>query len=366
MYFAWLQLCRLALFARPHTVGPAVLSHAWEKARGMQMSATTDRPIPWSDTELVRSADRRPGVLLVGAGPAGRALADQLVARGKDVHLAHHEAPDVAAAQRHTVPVVTHPGFLPALARLIRLQRVDLVIPVDRAELSVIASGRMALGDHIDVVAPRPGALATSYDRYLTAWALRSHGIEVPNFAVPSDFSDAAAARAAIGARVVVRSRVAGGWTATALRESAEEWSRFDDDLFLQERIGGSAYKVMVYRPADGKGRVSTVLKESTGASDQVVAHRLRGGPAVTALERVGQAAVRALGVTGPAEVSLRRRADGTPVVLDLSVGFGRHTRLVPELLASVLHEHRVRSGRSTPGGAEPRPSASSAMEASQ
>jgi carbamoyl-phosphate synthase large subunit len=187
----------------------------------------------------------------------------------------------------------------------------------------------------------------------------------VPNFAVPSDFSDAESARRTLGGGFVVRSRIAKGRPATGLPAATQaDWSTLDDDSFLQEEVAGPAYKVVVYRPADGKGRVSTALEEVADADGERVTHRLRGGDSVTALERVGQATVRALGVTGPAEVSIRRRADGTLVVLNLDVGFGRHTQLVPEVLASVLHDHRMRPTRGTAGGAAaPDASVDPAME---
>jgi carbamoyl-phosphate synthase large subunit len=48
-------------------------------------------------------------------------------------------------------------------------------------------------------------------------------------------------------------------------------------------------------------------------------------------------AAVRALGLTGPVDVDVRRRADGTPVVLGVTARFGRNSGLAPEMLDAVL-----------------------------
>ena len=48
-------------------------------------------------------------------------------------------------------------------------------------------------------------------------------------------------------------------------------------------------------------------------------------------------AAVRALGLTGPVDVDVRRLVDGRPVVLEVNARFGANSAAAPELLDAVL-----------------------------
>jgi phosphohistidine swiveling domain-containing protein len=192
----------------------------------------------------------------------------------------------------------------------------------------------------------------------LTAWSLWSHGVPVPDFGVPSDFARAHATSPLLTGPLIVRPRRADGNQTTMLVEDPRDvdWNSVDDDLLVQEFVPGTSYKAIVYRPLQGKGRLTSVLEEVVLEDGEVVAAASTDARAVPEIERVAQAAVRAVGLTGPAEVSVRSRGGGMPVVLDVRVGFGPHSHLVPELLDMVLRDFPARkaahqtSGRVTEG----------------
>ena len=54
----------------------------------------------------------------------------------------------------------------------------------------------------------------------------------------------------------------------------------------------------------------------------------------------IAWAAVTALGVTGPADVDVRRDDTGLPVVLEVNARFGAQSAAAPAVLSSVLRAH--------------------------
>ena len=250
------------------------------------------------------------------------------------------------AGMCHLMPEPADSGFLPALARMVQRYGIDLVIPASSESLPVISIGRLSLG--VDVVVPGPGPTGTAHDRMLTALSLWSHGVAVPDFGVPSDFADTRAALDVMGGQLTLRSRWASGARVATVVDASDDldWSSMSDDWFVQGFVPGPAYSVVVYRPLDGKGRMSTVLEQSLRENMAGSVTRVPEGTAA-GVERVARAAVRALGLTGPLEVGIRCGAGGLPMVLDVKACFGSHSGMVPELLDAVLRDHPA----STPAG---------------
>jgi len=248
----------------------------------------------------------------------------------------------VQAVSSHVVPTLDDPGYVPALSRLVRRYEIDVVIPVSFFALQAISTGRVALDPEVGVVAPSAGAAAIVRDRLLVSSKLWSHGLTVPNFGVPSDFPDATTALRRMKGEFVLRSRFIDDGHSSSLVRTADdiEWSTLNDDTLVQQFVAGAAYAVVIHRPVDGGRRLTAVLEKTIRADGEVMTSRVRGDRPVSNIERTAQAAVRALGLTGPAEVLIRTNPDGIPIVLDVFAGFGPHSRLVPELLDVVMDEH--------------------------
>lgn len=286
------------------------------------------------------SRSHRAALVVGAASSSGRSLARQLVAYGLRVHCVDSRPVVVPAATCHQIP--GGPGVLPALARLVRDEHIDLVIPVSSVALSLVSVGRAAFGAHVDVVVPGPGPTAVAQDRLMTAWSLRAHGVEVPHFGVPSDFVEQQGMQSFLRRALMLRMRSTDREPRSELVDNATEldWASLADDILVQEFVPGTTYLAVLYRPLDGKGRLTTLLEETILDDGSIGAAVVGGESPLPAIQRVAQAAVRALGITGPAEVSLRDREGADPVVLDVRVGFGPHSDQVPELLDAVLRDH--------------------------
>lgn len=278
-------------------------------------------------------------LLVVGAdGPVERAIAEQLIVLEMEVHTAGSRPTNLPSVVGHMLPDPREAGFIPALARLVRRYGIELVIPANPAVLPPVSVGRPSIG--ADVLVAGAGPIATANDRVLTAWNLWSHGVAVPDFGVPSDFADAESALEIMGGQMAIRSRWASGRQPAVVVNASDEldWWAMSDDLFVQQFVPGTAYTVVVYRPVSGKGKLTAVFEESK--RDRNVVGRVVPPREVVEVERLAQAAVRALGLTGPVEVNIRRRVDGSPVVLSVKACLGEHSVAIPELLDAVLRNN--------------------------
>ena len=284
----------------------------------------------------------KPRVLITAAGgPAGRALAAQLKSRdipflGAD----SRELPAGAGFDAVRVPTATDPEMIPVLRRLVAREGINLVIPTASEELIHLSAARAGFGPDVRVIVGDPGPVALANDRLFTAWRLRSAGVPVPRFGVPGDFADAEAAMDAMDGAVVVKPRVLrNGGPLTIIDGSQQiDWSTLPDGQIIQEYIPGSEYLPMVFGTPVHNGAAPFVIvaERITGMAGTSQVRRAAAGQGMD-VGNLAMAAVRSLGLTGPVELDVRRRADGTPVVLDVRARFGASSGSAPELLDAVL-----------------------------
>ena len=296
-----------------------------EGARRLQTSgAVTSRPDgapePRGQTVLVTGVDR-----VVGA-----ALAHDFHARGFAVHGTHQRPgvdADVPGMRWHVVPRPDDPAYLPTLHRIVQRHGVSIVVPSLDEELLVMAGVRRWPDPGVLVVVSGPGAVNLAQDKLLACWQLSGHAVPTPTCASPSDFQNTHEALDAMGGAAVVRARRAGrtGIGARVVLDPSElDWDRLDDDFIVQQFVPGQEYLCVLYRP-DGPARRGTVVFEvvSPGPRHEEVRALLPGE--AEDVERTAWAAIRALGILGPAEVVVRRAADNTPLVLSMHPRFSRH-----------------------------------------
>jgi carbamoyl-phosphate synthase large subunit len=131
----------------------------------------------------------------------------------------------------------------------------------------------------------------------------------------------------------------------------AGHWDELDSSLIVQRFAPGTEYAPVVLRNRPCSDRDSdpddvvvvlekTELKE--GRVGNAVAVRRVEAPAAADVATLAVAAVRVLGLTGPADVDIRRMPDGMPVILEVNARFGANSAQAPELVDGVLRKLRV------------------------
>ncbi len=219
-------------------------------------------------------------VLVTGAGsPAGRAVCVALMLRGLHVTGADHRPAPRPGIDVLPVPGPSDHGLAAGVARVARRARAGLVVPTSAAELAPLSRDWPALEDAPPVLLPPASAVAVAASPLAMARALRRAGAAAP----------------------VVRSPPGEYAACVAV----------DDDP---------------RRDVVAVMRLSDLVRADVGEGPGLV--RV-DAPDLAGLAR---AAARAVGVRGPAELRVRRRAGGGTVI----------RRLVPCLGAVCLHAPEV------------------------
>lgn len=287
-------------------------------------------------------------ILITGCeSHAGQALGRQLAGSSHTVIGA-----DIATSRSNLfaatakVPAAADPSMLPALRRLLKEYEIDLLIPTVSDELPLVASASSSLLTHASVVIGGGSAVSIAHDKYLTMANLASRSVPVPRFALPSDFATTSQALDHMDGPLVIKPRIAAGGRDVQVIERAEDisWPVLDDSFIVQEFASGIEYAPMVYRPRTDYAAPFVVVVEKIalkeGRVGNAMAVRRLAGMEATEVMRIALQATEALGLVGPADIDIRCKADGSPVVLEVNARFGANSEQAPELLQAVLAEY--------------------------
>jgi carbamoylphosphate synthase large subunit len=261
-------------------------------------------------------------------GPAGHTVRELLLQRGHSVIGVDME-PSVAA-HIMGVPPANHPNFVPELDKIARNFHCNLVIPTVSEELPVLADQWNA--SLIPIVLSSLRSVLIADDKFATCGHLKFKGVSVPKYRLPSWEMDG------LGWPLISKPRIGRGGRGVVLHESEATLTGLDDGYVLQEFVSSAEYAPNIYC---NNGKSFAIVLKKTKLKQGVVGNAL-------VVERVNEPdiaelairAAEAIGLTGPADIDIRRRSDGTPVVLDINSRFGANLAYAPEVLDAALEDY--------------------------
>lgn len=274
-------------------------------------------------------------VLVTGAcGPAGRSLIDQLSARGVPA-VGCDMMPEPRADGIEVLGVLParDPGYLQDLDQLVLAQNATLLIPTVQEELPIVAED-----PPFQALISSEETIQICDDKWLTGQHLAAAGVPVPatvraESALPADI-------APLGIPVLSKPRVSRGGRGVVLHDQTSTIPK-EQGMLLSEFAPGTEYCVQMLR---GLGRDLCVVLEKTALREG----RVGNADAVRRVEvpdvaEVATAACEALGILGPADLDIRRRDDGTPLVIEVNARFGAQSAHAPEIIDAILAWHVAR-----------------------
>jgi carbamoylphosphate synthase large subunit len=244
-----------------------------------------------------------------------------------------------AADRNYLTPTLDHPAFFRALARVIKKERIDLLIPTSDAEVRVFAHRRARIPCRLFL--PRTSVIELCQDKYRLNIFLRARGVPAPLTYPVTSLGAIRKTFARLPGRSLVWCRAragSGGLAALPVRSPAQarSWIEYWRDM---RKVPATAFTLSEYLPGRDFSCLSLwnrgtliVLKTCqrlsyfTGGGSpsgiSSVSH-LAKTVAEPAVARVCVDAIRALDrrATGTFNLDLRENGEGVPCVTEINAG---------------------------------------------
>ena len=282
-------------------------------------------------------------ILVTGAaGPAGRSICDQLRRLGQRMIGVDMAAGAGGDPPILPVPAANDPKFPATLFDLAEQHGVSVIIPTVTEELPVLAP---FAGGKVPIVIAPLTSVAIANDKWWTCRYLDVAGVAVPRFQAVAPGFDPAAVAEQLGWPFVSKPRTGRGGRGVTVHRRHSGQPPTDLPALAQEFAPGTEYAVNLYCPGPGGRHVAVVLEKTGLAQGEIGNATTVRRVAAPDVADLAIRASRALYLHGPADLDIRRRADGRPVVLEVNARFGAHSAAAPEVLQRLLEEYRLVEG---------------------
>ena len=227
-------------------------------------------------------------------------------------------APALHVADRVAlVPRSDDPGYVAALAALVREQDIRLVVPLSDVDTALLAREGAALAP-ARVLGPEAEVADAMADKWLAHQLFEERGIASPRSWLPGDVpADArypllVKARRGYGSRDIYR--------VADPAELAHHLATTPVDSFVQERCQGEEFSIDVLCDFEGRclNAIPRTMLHSKGG-ESIKGRSLKDW----SLIEHGRQVAETIGIRGPANIQCFREPDGTLPITDVNTRFG-------------------------------------------
>jgi carbamoylphosphate synthase large subunit len=278
-------------------------------------------------------------ILITGVGgPAGRSAASYVRGKGLRTIGADMRDVDTPVDVFRQLPPVSGETFIEELLALIGKERPSLLIPTVSEELPVVARLIADIRKRgCSVFISQPDAVDTAHDKLRTMRFFEHTDVGVPRTfdeSTPREFVLQALGTPCLAKPCIGR----GGRGVVVYRSDGELLAEKRSGLLYQEFVPGEEYDLNLFVANDGTVESSAVLRKTllkqgvVGNAESVVRDDQRD------VDDLGRRAAARLGLSGPVDMDIRRRVDGTPLLLEINARVGGNVLAAPEILDALLH----------------------------
>jgi len=273
-------------------------------------------------------------VLVTGiGGPAGRSALAFFRDRGCEVVGTDVREVEETPHRFHTLPLVSDPVFTDELMALVERERPDLFVPTVTEELCLVAELAPEIRDlGVELFISGARAADVANDKLRTVRFFEGTTVAVPRTFTPSD--PRAGVVEALGLPLLAKPVFTRGGRGVMVHSTAEEAEADSrDGIIFQEFVPGAEFDGNLFVEDDGE-ITATVVLEKTELKDGLTGNAASVDRAERPdIEQFCARVVRELGLTGPLDIDVRLREDGTPVLLEINARLGGNVLSAPEIL---------------------------------
>lgn len=277
-------------------------------------------------------------VLITGiGGQAGQSAFNYFSNKGFPVIGTDIRDVDADVDSFYKIPPANELSFPNALMEIIKKEKPFLLVPTVTEELHIISRLKKVIEAFGCVVfISSPYAIDIANDKLKTAVIMAGNGMSVPvsfDEITPKDILVKT-----LSFPIISKPRTGMGSRGVTLYWNQEElFKETRTDIIYQEYIAGEEFDINMFIDKDGEISANTVLKK-TALRDGLIGNaidveRVKRGD----LEQFGIMAASTLKLTGPLNMDIRMKEDGTPVLLEINARIGRNVHSAPEVLDSLI-----------------------------
>src|SRR5215210_4061075 len=221
-----------------------------------------------------------------------------------------------AATVRTSVPLISDPDYVPALARLCEQHGVGAIVPLTDLDIETLAEAR-ADGRLPQALVPDADVARATYDKYETHLLLERLGLPSPPTVLPERLAE-------LDGPVMVKPRQGSGARSIHPAYTSAQAEFFveyvDEPVMVQKLMDGPEFSIDLLSDRDGRclNAIPRTMIESRGG-ESIKGTVIDDGELVV----LGRSVVEALGVRGPCTVQVFRDRDIGLGITDVNTRFG-------------------------------------------
>lgn len=227
-------------------------------------------------------------------------------------------------------PFAADDSFIPWYLNICREKHIDITFTGVEANIDAFVRNREIIEKTVKTkfVYPEKEAWEIGYDKYKTCQWLKNNNIAFPDFALASDDKELSELILRVGFPLIAKPRSGKGSSGIIIAKTKKELMSIigREDYVVQEYIGNidSEYTVGCYYSRYGELQAQITLHRYLKNGGTSIAEIVNDDSINELIEKISNI----LKITGPLNIQIRKKKDGTPVCFEWNVRYSGTTAI--------------------------------------